>query len=240
MTKINNTLAVRKTPEESLIDFQERVECLMAEYGLARYAELLEQGKRVRVHLYSGPNDEKFIYKFVANGGGMLKILPDSRKEDWYDAFVSFKNVSEETAKEFAQDLEGYKPSVSYPKQVVKNDLMEIVGLRKQDGEGRKDFRERIDNILRYHGFRGSEMLTENDGDFFYRFYEGLGKQMVDATFAGDEVEDDLGFDYITQDAYFKYGAGHDDDISDASLIFEEVSEEVVNKICSDLEGRVI
>jgi len=240
MTRISSTLAVRKARGESLIDFQERVECLMVEYGLARDAGFLEQDDRVEVHLYSGPNDEKFIYKFVADGGGMLKILPDSRKEDWYDAFVSFKNVPEEVAKQFALDLARYKPEVSYPKQVVKNDLAEIVGFRKQEGESRRDFRERVDHVLRYNGFRGSQMLTENDGDFYYKLYEGLGKQMIDATFAGDDIEDDLGFDYITQDAYFKYGTGHDDDISDASLIFEEVSSEIVDKICSDLERKVL
>jgi hypothetical protein len=91
---------------------------------------------------------------------------------------------------------------------------------------------------LVHNGFENVESEASDDGDFLYKIYEGNKGELVDATFAGDNIADTYGFDYETQEMFLPYSEDFSNSLVDAALIFEGLAPEIKDRLYSELEQK--
>jgi hypothetical protein len=240
MTKTEKIVGLRRAQGESSHSFREKVECVLAEWGYIRGADLEEQNGAIGIHTYNGANGEFIAYKFVEEDGEkfLLKWDKNGGPKDRFDAFISFNRVPKKIAQGLVKEFAKYEAPEKEEKVETPGGISDILGIKKVKGESRPDFRKRLDKFLVNHDFESIESETSDDGGFVYKMYEGKNGEIVDATFAGDNVSDDHGFDYETQEMILPYAEDSSNSLFDAALIFDGLKKEFKDRIYSGLEEK--
>lgn len=239
----NKILGISRDSKEGVPHFRDKIECVMAEYGYSLIDEFLEHKGAVTVKIYGGTHNQFLVYKTATRGdeNSLLGWNEDSGPNEKYDAFVSLKgvplNVAEELAKSFVKFDEPKKKSET-PGENYTGEIPDILPINKARNESRRDFRRRLNEFLVHNGFENVESEASDDGDFLYKIYEGKNGELVDATFAGDNIADTYGFDYETQEMFLPYAEDFSNSLVDAALIFEGLAPEIKDRLYSELEQK--
>ena len=237
MIKVNKILGLRRATGESVINFREKVDVVMAQYGYSLDGRYEEQNGAVKVRTYSGVNNQFLVCKFPAreDGKSLLSLRKNSGAEEKWGIFIRMKEIPENIAQELVKDLRKY----DLPKIEESYKVQYVLGILKVPEENRREFRTRLDGFLSFHDFKGGNFLSSDNGNFLYKTYLRDKRQKIEVICLGDNVPETEGFDFIAREEFYPYDSGIED-LADAALVFDEVSSKERKEIHRELEKKFI